>query len=132
MNADQLELLAAAEAAAENSYSPYSKFAVGAAIRWSDGAVDTGTNVENLSYGLTLCAERSAVVAGVSSGQRKWQEIAVWVAAEQLAFPCGACLQVLNEFAAVDCHVILGGKGQQPVLKHLTDFLPNPFTADLG
>ncbi len=132
LTAEQLDLLNAAEQAAKHSYSPYSNFAVGAAITWSDGATTTGTNVENLSYGLTLCAERAAVVSGVGTGARKIQRVAIWVAAKQLANPCGACLQVLNEFADGATEVVLGGQGQQPQLCCLKDFLPNPFQADLG
>jgi cytidine deaminase len=132
LDAAQLELLKTAEQAAEQSYSPYSRFAVGAAVRWDDGSVTTGTNVENLSYGLTLCAERAAVVAGVGGGQRKLIAVAVWVAAEQLANPCGACLQVLTEFSSPDTDVLLGGKGQPAQPKQMKDFLPNPFQADLA
>ncbi len=132
LNDEQKELLEVAETAAEQSYSPYSHFAVGAAVRWGDGSVTNGTNVENLSYGLTLCAERAAVVGGVGAGQRKIAAVAVWVNADQLANPCGACLQVLAEFGDSNTDVILGGKGQLPQRKQMKDFLPNPFQADLA
>lgn len=132
LTTEQLNLLNAAEQAAQHSYSPYSNFAVGAAITWADGATTTGTNVENLSYGLTLCAERAAVVSGVGRGARKIQRVAIWVAAEQIANPCGACLQVLNEFADATTEVVLGGIAHSPKVCKLADFLPNPFQADLA
>lgn len=132
LNAGQQELIGLAENAAGQSYSPYSNFAVGSAVRWADGSVTTGTNVENLSYGLTVCAERNAVFSGAGQGQRKIEAVAVWVKAEQLANPCGACLQVLSEFGDGETEVVLGGKGQPPQLKQLKEFLPNPFEADLA
>ncbi len=93
-------LIAAAQKVLKNSYSPYSKFAVGAALLGADRAVYSGTNVENGSYGLTICAERSALFAGVAAGCRKFSALAVVSNSERHPYPCGACLQVLSEFSA--------------------------------
>jgi cytidine deaminase len=86
-----------------NSYSPYSRFAIGACIESESGQRWTGTNVENLSLGLTLCAERSAIAAMVSAGEKQWVRIAV--ASAPGVTPCGACRQVLSEFAGVGATV---------------------------
>lgn len=98
------KLLAAAQAARRHAYAPYSKFRVGAALLTPDGKIFTGSNVENASYGLTICAERVAVTNAVSAGYRKFQAIAI-VAPCALPTPCGACRQVLAEFGdlAVIC-----------------------------
>jgi len=92
------KLLAAAQAARRHAYAPYSKFRVGAALLTVDGKTFTGCNVENASYGLTICAERIAVTNAVSTGYRKFQAIAI-VAPCALPTPCGACRQVLAEFS---------------------------------
>ncbi len=94
------KLIVAARKVLKNSYSPYSKFAVGAALLGTDQAVYTGTNVENGSYGLTICAERSALFAGVAAGCRKFSAMAVVSNSERHPYPCGACLQVLSEFSS--------------------------------
>ena len=92
------KLLELARQAAEASYSPYSDFRVGAALLCKDGEVFTGTNVENRSYGLTNCAERSAIFSAVSAGKREFRAIAVSTPdSEQAVAPCGACRQVLRE-----------------------------------
>jgi cytidine deaminase len=96
-------LVDAARAAAANAHAPYSGFPVGAALRCADGRVFTGVNVENASYGLTLCAERAALVAAVSAGARTFTALAL--AARGAPAPCGACRQVLAEFCAPDMPV---------------------------
>jgi len=102
---DTKSLVAAARTAAQQSYCPYSKFSVGAAILWEDDTLTLGGNVENASFPLSLCAERSAVSAGVSAGKRRIKKIAVWADVEDVVAPCGACRQVLYEFC--------GGKADQ-------------------
>ena len=93
------ELMAEAEKARRSSYSPYSKFAVGAALLTRSGRVITGCNVENSSFGLSCCAERTAVFKAVSEGEREFKAVAVTAGEGHGAAPCGACRQVLHEFA---------------------------------
>ena len=108
MKKDQLsQLLEAARQTALHSYSPYSHFRVGAALLTEDGRTITGTNVENRSYGLGICAERSAVVRAVSEGFRSFVAVAIYAAdAEEPVSPCGACRQVLSEFMTPDAPVV--------------------------
>jgi cytidine deaminase len=104
-------LLDAAAAAAAASWSPYSRFPVGAALACADGTVVTGTNVENRSYGLTICAERSAVCTAVGRGARAFRAVAVYCGAvDEPVPPCGACRQVLTEFSPPDTPVIYAGR----------------------
>ena len=103
------ELMSEAERAAEKAYAPYSRFRVGAALLLSDGSVATGANVENRSYGLSNCAERSAVFALVSSGRKDIAAVAVAaVDAREPVPPCGACRQVLSEFCPPDTPLYYG------------------------
>jgi len=98
-------LVAFAFAARANAYAPYSKFSVGAAVLMESGEIFTGCNVENASYGLTVCAERTAIVKAVSSGDRKIK--AVSVATSRGGTPCGACRQFISEFADPDTIIIV-------------------------
>jgi len=91
------QLLAAARTARRQAYAPYSKFQVGAALLTANGKIVTGCNVENASYGLTICAERVAITKAISEGHRKFQALAI-AAPSPLPTPCGACRQVLAEF----------------------------------
>ena len=98
-------LVSYAFAARGNAYAPYSGFAVGAAVLMDSGEIFTGCNIENASFGLTICAERTAIAKAVSSGERKIAAISV--ASAGGATPCGACRQVISEFAAPDAVVIV-------------------------
>lgn len=126
MNTVYRKLIAAAKKARRNAYCPYSKFKVGAAILASSGKIYAGANIENASYGLTLCAERAAAACAVSDGERHFAAIAI-VAGDRPVAPCGACRQVLSEFGA-DMDVILGTlRGEGTVIK-LSALLPSAFT----
>jgi cytidine deaminase len=122
------DLLARARAAAENAYAPYSQFPVGAAAMTSDGSFYSGCNVENASYGLTTCAERTAIGAAVTDGQREIVAVAVAAPRKLGTTPCGACRQVLSEFRPVasDMIVILDD-GDQGSPVALADLLPQGF-----
>ena len=100
-------LLATAALAARNSHSPYSRFPVGAALLTEDGTVFSGCNVENASYGLTICAERVAIGAAVAAGHRHFSRLAIAAGTHQAARPCGACLQVLSEFCGPRFKILL-------------------------
>jgi cytidine deaminase len=129
MKKDQSTLLKAACAAARKSYSPYSKFPVGAAVLAEGGKVFTGCNVENASYGLTICAERVAIMKAVSEGCRKFKALAVVGGQDKPAAPCGACLQVLAEFCAPDFPIFLTplNKPRQVEALSLKSLLPLTF-----
>jgi len=123
------ELVAAACAARERSYSPYSGFRVGAALRCADGTVITAANVENASFGLSLCAERAAVARAVAEGRRDWVAIAVCADGARPTPPCGACRQVLLELAP-RLEVLLAGEAGpagEVVRTTLGELLPAAF-----
>ena len=101
------KLLEAALQARDNAHAPFSKFKVGAAIEDENGRIFTGCNVENATYGLTICAERLAVFKAISEGARKFTRIAVAADTNVLTPPCGACRQILWEFCG-DIEIILG------------------------
>jgi len=126
------DLLKQAVQAAANSYSPYSHFRVGAALKLTNGEIVTGTNVENVSYGLTICAERSALVAAVSrfGPAIRIEAVAVANLNQAASPPCGACRQVLAEFVLPDAPVIFPAADGQRVMP-FTDLLPLAFDMKL-
>ena len=114
------------------AYAPYSGFRVGACVLASDGRVFGGCNVENASYGASICAERAAIVRAASEGAREF--LAIAVAAERAAaWPCGVCRQVMNEFAGPEMRVIVGKAGDPFEAVPFTELLPHAFgPRDLG
>jgi cytidine deaminase len=106
-----IELLAAADRARRQAHAPYSHYQVGAALLAEDGSVTTGCNVENASYGLTLCAERVAVGTAVAAGKRTFAAIAIVAGEGPAPFPCGACRQVLAEFCGARTPVYVARSG---------------------
>lgn len=122
------ELVRRAQAVMENAYAPYSNFHVGAAIEADDGTIHVGCNVENASYGLTICAERMAVGAAVAAGKRRLVRIAVASGVEPPATPCGACRQLLAEFG-LDLEIIASGPTSRRRWR-LRELLPEAFTRE--
>jgi cytidine deaminase len=121
-------LLAAAREASGSAYAPYSNIRVGASLLLDDGSIVGGANVENSSYGLAMCAERTAVGAAVTRGYRTILAIAVTSPDISEISPCGACRQVLMEFCEPDTPVFLdSGVGKDPVLYTMEQLLPNSF-----
>ncbi|MDA8427443.1 MAG: cytidine deaminase [Treponema sp.] len=130
---DQDKLFALALDASGASYSPYSRFRVGAALLCEDGSVFTGANVENRSFGLTVCAERSAVSAAVSAGRRSFVGIVVATPdAEYPVSPCGACRQVLSEFLKPDALVVFGSSAGARVETTMGELFPHDALHELG
>jgi len=123
------QLIAAAREARERAYVPYSKFPVGAALVAEDGTLYTGCNVENASYGLTNCAERTAIFKMVSEGQRRFTAIAVIADTDGPCSPCGACRQVMSEFGP-DARVILTNLRGETRVTSVRELLPGAFTPD--
>ena len=126
-------LFSQAVEASKGSYSPYSKFPVGAALLTEDGTVITGANIENRSFGLTNCAERTAIFAAVSAGYRKFKAIAIATpTASYPVAPCGACRQVISELAGKDCQIILANLNGKIKKTFIAELLPGAFSsADL-
>ena len=120
------ELLKEAEKARENAYAPYSHFTVGAALMTSAGKVYTGVNVENASYGATICAERTAFVKAISEGERNFEAIAV-VSGEGIAWPCGICRQFMLEFVKDDFKIITGDSPESLEIRTMKELLPEAF-----
>ncbi len=120
------ELVRVAALARERAYAPYSKYKVGAAVRTKRNKIHSGANVENASYGLTLCAERVAVFAAVASGDRDHDAIAIVTGGDELPSPCGACRQVLHEFAPA-MRVILATTTGKRKATTLAELLPDAF-----
>ena len=119
-------LLNAALAVREHAHAPFSKFKVGAALEDSDGRIHTGCNVENATYGLTLCAERVAVFKAISEGARLFRRVAVAADTDDLTPPCGACRQILWEFCG-DIEIVLVNPRGKTETYRLKDLFPKPF-----
>ena len=119
------QLVAQAIEVAGRAYAPYSRFRVGAALVGKDGRIFTGCNVENISFGLTICAERNAVFAAVAAGCREFAKIVIVADTEVPASPCGACRQVLAEFAP-DLEIVLANFRGQSETFRLSELLPRP------
>jgi cytidine deaminase len=122
-------LVAAAQKVMQRAYSPYSKFRVGAALEAEDGTVFTGCNVENASYSPTICAERSAMAAAVSAGQRRFRRIVITSDAPEPISPCGLCRQFMAEFGTGLTVISVGAAGGRKSWT-LSDLLPEAFTGE--
>lgn len=120
-------LMAAARNASAHAYCPYSRFAVGAAVQTADGRVFAACNVENASYGLSICAERNAVFQAVAAGASDIVAVAVYTPTAEFTTPCGACRQVLREFAA-NADVVCGCDGSTHGRFTVASLLPHAFS----
>jgi len=120
-------LVAIAREAQERAYAPYSQFRVGAALLTSGGKVFSGANIENASYSLTICAERTAIFSAVLAGEREFEALAITSSGSGSLNPCGACLQVLAEFSPATSIIISNGKGHLQQYS-LSEMLPHAFS----
>ena len=131
-NPDPQQLISVAREAARRSYSPYSLFPVGAALLCSDGTIISGANVENRSYGLACCAERSAIFAAISQGRRKFAAVAICCPKSKVPVsPCGACRQVLSEFCSPEMPVYFAGRDGNYATSSIGELLPHDSLHDL-
>jgi cytidine deaminase len=119
-------LLHAALAVRNNAHAPYSKFLVGAALEDENGVVHAGCNVENATYGLSVCAERVAVFTAIAAGARRFRRIAIAADTDVLTPPCGACRQILWEFCG-DIEVLLGNLSGRSETFRMKELFPRPF-----
>ena len=127
MEIDYKLLMDTAKEAAKKSYSPFSKFAVGAGVLTSSGKVYGGCNIENSSFGMTICAERCAIFKAVSDGEKEILAVAIYSPNEDDCYPCGACRQVMYEFQGErEVEIITEEKGELNI-KKMSDFLPFGF-----
>ena len=122
-------LIAAARDAQASAYAPYSNFAVGAAVLLSDGSIHKGCNIENASFGLTVCAERVAIFHAVAAGRMDIVAVGVFTSASTLARPCGACRQVIAEFSRADSPIVVISTTESglSVTETISDLLPGSF-----
>jgi cytidine deaminase len=127
------ELLRAASRVRENAYAPYSGYRVGAAILTANGSIVVGCNVENASFGLTVCAERNAIGQMVASGERAMSAIVIVTEGPEPGTPCGACRQALAELASdLAVGLAVAGEDAPRTITSLAELFPRPFLADLG
>lgn len=131
MQTTQDQLIAKAKEAASRAYAPYSHFSVGAAILTTDGRIFHGCNVENISFGLTICAERNAIFSAIANGCREFEKIAIVADTEEPISPCGACRQVLAEFNP-NMEIILANFQGKTETFHLSELLPRSKKGILG
>lgn len=124
-----LELINKAKKAKENAYVPYSNFKVGAAVLTESGKVFTGCNIENVSFGATNCAERTAIFKAVSEGEREVKAVAIMSSSGDFTYPCGICRQVISEFSN-DAVIILGNDNGDIKVYSINEMFPNGFTKD--
>ncbi|HBM76180.1 MAG TPA: cytidine deaminase [Clostridiaceae bacterium] len=122
-------LIKMASKAMKNAYVPYSNFKVGAALLTKAGKVYTGCNVENASYGATICAERTAIFKAVSEGEREFEAIAITADSDEFAYPCGICRQVMLEFSK-DLKIYISNKNGEYKEYTISELLPTGFTKD--
>lgn len=120
------KLLDAARHASTSAYCPYSRFSVGAAVLTEDGEIFEGCNVENASYGLTICAERNAVFQAISKGSTRILAVAIYTPTTSPSSPCGACRQVINEFGP-DAEILSACDGPDVLRASLSTLLPHAF-----
>ena len=123
-------LVAAARNAREHAVADFSGFKVGAAVETADGTIISGCNIENATYGLTICAERVAIFKALSEGHRKFTRIVVVAVTEAPTPPCGACRQIIWEFCG-DAEVIMANTTEVKAQMHMRDLLPLPFDKSL-
>ena len=128
LTADLAELVTLARSVRERAYAPYSRFLVGAALRADNGQVFLGCNVENASYGATICAERAAILAMIAAGERAVTAIAVFTDADTLAMPCGLCRQVISEFQQ-GARLVVANPRERRVLG-FSEIFPEPFVLE--
>ena len=121
------ELMDKAKKASEYAYAPYSNFSVGACVLAESGAVYTGCNFENASYGLSICAERNAIGTAIANGEKKIKAVAIYSQNMQNCTPCGACRQVIDEFKTDGTVVVTLSKGEL-IVKSIEELLPGSFT----
>ena len=122
------ELIDLAVKTSENAYVPYSHFPIGAVLVTDEGKIYTGVNIENASFGLTNCGERTAIFKAVSEGERSFKELIIYGQTEKPVSPCGACRQVMAEFFESDLPVTLVAKDKSTVVMTVKELLPYSFT----
>ena len=128
MKIDYNYLIEQAKKASEKSYSPYSKFAVGAAVITMNGKIYTGCNIENASYGMTICAERCAIWKAISEGEKEIKAVAIFSPNTNNCHPCGACRQVMLEFQSLEHEIeIITEDDNKIIVRKLNEYLPFAF-----